>query len=102
MIITVPDAPLNEAYHVGSRDFMRIFCLTFGYNYVRMILQTGGVVMATETFFKRIILSDEAAEKLADGFDVPREPYVPKSDRAEVRRRKDEWLKRYLSQSEKS
>jgi hypothetical protein len=57
--------------------------------------------MATETFFKRILLSDEAAEKLADGFDVPREPYVPKSDRIEVRKRGRELLER-MSQSKKS
>ncbi|MCL2086033.1 MAG: hypothetical protein FWH05_00365 [Oscillospiraceae bacterium] len=56
--------------------------------------------MATETFYKRIILSNEAAEKLADGFDKPREPYVPKSDREEMHRRSDRWLKRYLSPSE--
>ena len=58
--------------------------------------------MATETFYKRIVLSNEAAERLADGFDKPRSPYVPKSDRIEVRKRSEEWLKRYLSQSEKS
>ena len=58
--------------------------------------------MATETFYKRIILSDEAAEKLAEGLNKPREPYVPYFDMEEERRRSREWLKRFLSQSDKS
>ena len=57
--------------------------------------------MATETFYKRIILSNEAAEKLADGFDKPRAPHVPNPDREEMRRRGREALKR-LSELEKS
>jgi len=56
--------------------------------------------MATETFYKRVILSDEAAEKLAVGLEMPRQPYVPKSDRYEVRRRGRELLER-MSQSRK-
>ncbi|MCL2019298.1 MAG: hypothetical protein FWG70_05995 [Oscillospiraceae bacterium] len=56
--------------------------------------------MATETFYKRIVLSDEAAERLADGLDKPRVPFAPKSDREDMRRRSDRWLKQYLSPSE--
>jgi len=66
-----------------------------------MILQTGGVVMATETFYKRIILSDEAAERLADGLEKPRAPYVPYSDIDEKFRRSEEWLKQKISDSDK-
>jgi hypothetical protein len=58
--------------------------------------------MATETFYKRIILSNEAAEKLADGFDKPRTPYVPKKDMAEELRKGEELLKQLISQSKKS
>ena len=57
--------------------------------------------MATETFYKRIILSNEAAEKLADGFDRPREPYIPKKDMMEELRRGREVLRR-MSDLEKS
>jgi hypothetical protein len=57
--------------------------------------------MATETFYKRIILSDEAAERLADGLDKPREPYVPFFDMDEERKRSEAWINRYLSPSEK-
>jgi hypothetical protein len=55
--------------------------------------------MATETFYKRIILSDEAAERLADGLEKPREPYRPKRDMLEVLRRGEEWLKQKISES---
>ncbi|MCL2087464.1 MAG: hypothetical protein FWH05_07740 [Oscillospiraceae bacterium] len=57
--------------------------------------------MATETFYKRIILSNEAAEKLADGFDKPRATYVPDKEVLEAQKRGQEWLKR-LSESKKS
>jgi hypothetical protein len=57
--------------------------------------------MATETFYKRIILSDEAAERLADGLDKPHEPYVPFFDMDEERKRSKQWLSQYISQSEK-
>ncbi|MCL2109573.1 MAG: hypothetical protein FWH20_09560 [Oscillospiraceae bacterium] len=50
--------------------------------------------MATETFYKRIVLSDEAAEKLADGFDKPRMPYVPNKEVLDAQKRGQEWLKR--------
>jgi hypothetical protein len=58
--------------------------------------------MATETMLKRIILSDEAAEKLAAGFDEPREPYVCPFDREEDRRKEREILAHLKSLSEKS
>jgi len=61
----------------------------------------GGVIMATETFYKRIILSNEAAEKLADGLEKPREPYIPKKDMLEELRKGEELLKR-MSQLRKS
>ena len=57
--------------------------------------------MATETFYKRIILSDEAAERLAAGLEKPRKPYVPKTNTEEMRQRSTAWLKR-ISESEKS
>ena len=57
--------------------------------------------MATETFFKRIVLSNEAAEKLANGFDEPRAPYVPRPDKGDMHRRGREIL-RQLSESKKS
>ena len=57
--------------------------------------------MATETFYKRIILSNEAAEKLADGFDKPRAPYVPHFDVDAELKRGEEVLKR-MSQLRKS
>ncbi|MCL1866023.1 MAG: hypothetical protein FWF82_01280 [Oscillospiraceae bacterium] len=57
--------------------------------------------MATETFYKRIILSDEAAEKLAEGLERPRLPFK-RSERKieEDRKRSDEWIKRFLSHSD--
>jgi hypothetical protein len=57
--------------------------------------------MATKTFYKRIILSDEAAERLADGLEKPRDPYVPFFDMDEERKRSKQWLSQYISQSEK-
>ena len=58
--------------------------------------------MATETFYKRIVLSNEAAERLADGLDKPRPPFRRCEERiADNRRRSAEWIKKYLSQSEK-
>ena len=57
--------------------------------------------MATETFYKRIILSDEAAERLADGLDKPRKPYAPKKDMLAELRRGEEVLKR-MSELRKS
>jgi uncharacterized protein (DUF1778 family) len=56
--------------------------------------------MATETFYKRIILSDEAAERLADGLDKPHEPYVPFLDMDEERKRSEALLKRMLESRE--
>ena len=51
--------------------------------------------MATETFFKQIIIDDEAADRLIAELEKPREPYVPKHDRKEVERSAQEWLKRF-------
>jgi hypothetical protein len=58
--------------------------------------------MATDTFYKRIVLSNEAAEILAAGFDEPRPPYVPKKDMAEELRKGDNLLRQLISQSRKS
>ncbi|MCL1867261.1 MAG: hypothetical protein FWF82_07625 [Oscillospiraceae bacterium] len=57
--------------------------------------------MATETFFKRIVLSNDSAEKLAAGFDKPRKPYIPYFNMDDERRRGRDLLKR-MSQSKKS
>ena len=65
------------------------------------MIQGGVEIMATETFYKRIILSDEAAEKLADGLERPREPHIPHFDVQAELKRGDELLKR-MSQSRKS
>ncbi|MCL1823525.1 MAG: hypothetical protein FWG44_04920 [Oscillospiraceae bacterium] len=66
--------------------------------------------MATETFFKRIILSDEAAEKLADGIEKQEARYWTEACIAERRkieqdyeenRKRSEALLRRMSQSRK-
>ena len=36
--------------------------------------------MATETFFKEIIIDDEAADRLIAEIEKPRKPHVPKLD----------------------
>jgi len=36
--------------------------------------------MATETFFKEIIIDDEAADRLIAEIEKPREPHIPKFD----------------------
>jgi len=51
--------------------------------------------MATETFFKQIIIGPEAADRLIAELERPKEPYVPKFDRAEVERSTKEWLEKY-------
>ncbi|MDR0221815.1 MAG: hypothetical protein LBI54_10495 [Lachnospiraceae bacterium] len=57
--------------------------------------------MATDTFYKRIVLSNEAAEILADGFDKPRKPYRKSmSEIMEDYKRGEDLLKR-MSASEK-
>jgi hypothetical protein len=53
--------------------------------------------MATETFYKEIIIDDEAADRLIAEMEKPRKPYVPKHDMAEVERSAREWLQRYRS-----
>lgn len=67
--------------------------------------------MATETFYKRIILSDEAAERLAIGLDkallrdpqkVAEENRIRSERSIERRRRGQEWLKNRMSASENS
>jgi len=55
--------------------------------------------MATETFFKEIIIDDEAADRLIAEMEKPRTPYVPKHDMREVERSADEWLKRFRSKT---
>ena len=43
--------------------------------------------MATETFFKEIIIDEEAADRMIAEMEKPRQPYVPKHDAKEVERR---------------
>ncbi|MCL2018385.1 MAG: hypothetical protein FWG70_01390 [Oscillospiraceae bacterium] len=58
--------------------------------------------MATETFYKRIVLSDEAAERLADGLDRQQAPFVPYFNMDDEMKRSEKWLDRYISPSKKS
>ena len=51
--------------------------------------------MATETFFKQIIIDKEAADRLIAELEKPCEPYVPVHDMEEVERSGREWLNRY-------
>jgi hypothetical protein len=77
---------------VASKRFFGLTVLT---KCAKMVYINGEVlVMATETFYKRIILSDEAAMKLADGLDEPREPHVPHFDVHAELKRGEELLKR--------
>ncbi|MCL2157808.1 MAG: hypothetical protein FWH48_00200 [Oscillospiraceae bacterium] len=55
--------------------------------------------MATETFFKKIVISKEAAEIMAAEAEKEREPYTPKFDAEEVERRAEEWLQRFRSKT---
>ena len=50
--------------------------------------------MATETFFKEIIIDDEAADRLIAELEKPRKPFVSKIDRAEEERKAQEWLEK--------
>ena len=56
--------------------------------------------MATETFFKEIIIDDEAADRLIAEIEKPRKPHVPKFDVLEELRKGEEWLKQRILQSE--
>jgi len=67
--------------------------------------------VATETFFKRIILSDEAAERLADGLEKQEARYWTeeciaernmRKQRSEENRKRSEALLKRMSQSRKS
>ena len=49
--------------------------------------------MATETFFKEIIIDDEAADRLIAEMEKPREPYVPKFDVLKDLEEGKKWLK---------
>ena len=51
--------------------------------------------MATETFFKEIVISKEAAEIMAAEAEKPRKPYIPKRSMEEILRSEEEWLKEY-------
>ena len=53
--------------------------------------------MATETFFKEITISKEAAKIMAAEAEKEREPYVPKYNADEIERGYKEWLERYRS-----
>ena len=49
--------------------------------------------MATETFFKEIIIDDEAADRLIAEIEKPRKPYVPKYDIYKELEEGRKWLK---------
>jgi len=51
--------------------------------------------MALETFFKEIVIGDEAADRLIAEMEKPRSPYIPKHDMVEVEKSAREWLERY-------
>ena len=53
--------------------------------------------MATETFFKKIVISKEAAEIMAAELEKEKEPYIPEFDAEEVERNTIQWLERYRS-----
>jgi hypothetical protein len=53
--------------------------------------------MATETFFKEIIIDDEAADRLIAELEKPRKPYIPQIDRKDVERRTQKWLEKFRS-----
>ena len=55
--------------------------------------------MATETFFKKIIIDEEAADRLIAEMEKPREPYVPKRSTAEILRSGEEWWERFQSKN---
>ena len=57
--------------------------------------------MATETFFKEIIIDDEAADRLIAEMEKPREPHVPKFDVLEELKRGEEWLRQRRLELEK-
>jgi len=58
--------------------------------------------MATETFFKEIILDEAAVDRLIAEMEKPRKPHVPEFDVLEELKRGEEWLQQRISQSEKS
>jgi len=51
--------------------------------------------MATETFFKKIVISKEAAEIMAAELEKAKSPHVPTFDAEEVERNTKQWLARY-------
>ena len=53
--------------------------------------------MATETFFKKIVINKEAAEIMAAELEKEKEPYIPEFDAEEVERNTKQWLERYRS-----
>jgi hypothetical protein len=53
--------------------------------------------MATETFFKKITISSEAADRLIAEMDTPKKPYTPKRSMAEMQRDEEAWWNEYLS-----
>ncbi|MDR0197810.1 MAG: hypothetical protein LBI36_06295 [Oscillospiraceae bacterium] len=53
--------------------------------------------MATETFFKKIIIGEKAADRLIAEMDTPKNPYTPKRSAAEIQRSEEAWWSEYLS-----
>jgi len=51
--------------------------------------------MATETFFKEIIIDDEAADRLIMELEKQHTPYTPKRDMSEILKEGEEWLREY-------
>ena len=48
--------------------------------------------MATETFYKEIIIDDEAADRLIAEIEKPRKPHVPKFDVLKELEEGKKWL----------
>jgi len=53
--------------------------------------------MPTETFFKEIIINEEAADRLIAEMEKPRKPYMPKRNREEIERSSQEWWGNFQS-----
>jgi len=49
--------------------------------------------MATETFFKEIIIDDEAADRLIAEIEKPRKPHMPEFDILKELEEGKQWLK---------
>ncbi|MDR0197628.1 MAG: hypothetical protein LBI36_05345 [Oscillospiraceae bacterium] len=53
--------------------------------------------MATETFFKEIIIGEEAADRLIAEMEKPRKPYEPMYDWEKIERDSKGWWEKFQS-----